>query len=323
MPVPVRTKGGYTVVVKRKTGKTMKLHAWWVPLAFLLPHLLAFGLFNVFPILTGIYASFTKWTLGQSPVWVGLSNYRSLLADANSMYYWQLRWGLSNTIKFVLLCVPFRILVPLALAMFLHTKCRGHKLLQTFFYLPSLLSLSVVMVSWNYMFDSNAGIVNIVLGLGKLKWTTTSPYNWIALVFITVWWGCGSNLIIYQSALAGVSAEILEAASVDGANALQKFIHVTIPSIKFPLQYTLITSVIAEFGIWGQPDMFNKGGATLEVVSGVNRQANKMIMQYIAESGFGSSGVNAGVASAMALMLGVIIFLVSMIQFRAMRRGGE
>lgn len=97
----------------------------------------------------------------------------------------------------------------------------------------------------------------------------------------------------------------------------------TIPSIRFPLQYTLITSVIAEFGIWGQPDMFNKGGPTLEVVNGINHQANKMIMQYIAESGFGSSGVNAGIASSMALILGILIFFVSLLQFGAMRRGND
>lgn len=303
--------------------RKLRLYAWWVPVAFLLPHLIVFLCFNIFPILTGVYASFTKWTLGKQPVWVGLSNYASLLTDQTSMYYWQLRWGLASTVKFVLLCVPFRILVPLALALLLSTKCRGHKLLRTCYYLPSLLSLSVVMVSWRYMFDSNAGIINNFLGLGKLQWTTASPYNWIALIFITVWWGCGSNLIIYQSALAGVSAEILEAASVDGANAFQRFLHVTIPSIRFPLQYTLITSVIAEFGIWGQPDMFNKGGPTLEVVNGINHQANKMIMQYIAESGFGSSGVNAGIASSMALILGILIFFVSLLQFGAMRRGND
>lgn len=306
-----------------RAHKPLRPYAKWVPLAFLLPHLLVFGCFNVFPILTGVFASLTKWTLGKAPEWVGLANYATMLTDPNSMYYWQLRWGLFNTIKFVILCVPFRILVPLCFALLLSTKCRGHKILQTCYYLPSLLSLSVVMVSWLYMFDSSSGVVNNLLGLGKLKWTTTPPYNWIALIFITVWWGCGSNMIIYQSALAGVSREILEAASVDGANALQRFIHITIPAIKFPLQYTIITSVIAEFGIWGQPDMFNGGGPTLEVINGVNHQSNKMIMQYIAESGFGSSGVNAGIASSMALILGTIIFLVSLVQFRAMRRGND
>lgn len=308
---------------KLAAHRPLRPYARWIPLAFLAPHLLVFCCFNIFPILTGIFASLTKWTLGEMPQWVGLTNYANLLTNPESIYYWQLRWGLLNTVKFVVFCVPFRILVPLAFALVLSSKCRGHKVLQACYYLPSLLSLSVVMVSWLYMFDSNAGIVNTLLGLGKFRWTTTEPYNWIALIFITVWWGCGGNLIIYQSAIAGVSQEILEAASVDGANAFQRCIHITLPSIKFPLQYTIITSVIAEFGIWGQPDMFNGGGPTLEVVNGVNHQSNKMLMQYIAESGFGSSGVNAGVASSMALILGLIIFAVSMLQFRAMRRGND
>lgn len=308
---------------KLAAHRPLRPYARWIPLAFLAPHLLVFCCFNIFPILTGIFASLTKWTLGEMPQWVGLANYANLLTNPESIYYWQLRWGLLNTVKFVVFCVPFRILVPLAFALVLSSKCRGHKVLQACYYLPSLLSLSVVMVSWLYMFDSNAGIVNTLLGLGKFRWTTTEPYNWIALIFITVWWGCGGNLIIYQSAIAGVSQEILEAASVDGANAFQRCIHITLPSIKFPLQYTIITSVIAEFGIWGQPDMFNGGGPTLEVVNGVNHQSNKMLMQYIAESGFGSSGVNAGVASSMALILGLIIFAVSMLQFRAMRRGND
>lgn len=306
--------------VKRTARRKMRRGAW-IPLAFLLPHLLVFCCFNVFPILTGIFASFTKWTLGKAPIWVGLENYVTLLTDSQSMYYWQLRWGLQNTIQFVILCVPFRIVVPLSLALLLQTRCRGHKLLQTCYYLPSLLSLSVVMVSWLYMFDARSGIVNNLLGLGKVLWINTEPYNWIALILITVWWGSGSNLIIYQSALAGVSMELQEAARVDGANAFQRLIHVTLPSIRFPLQYTIITSVIAEFGIWGQPDMFNGGGPTLEVVNGINRQSNKMIMQYIAESGFGSSGVNAGIASSMALILGLIVFCVSLVQFKVMRRG--
>lgn len=308
---------------KAKKASKHRLYAWWVPLVFLLPHLLVFGCFNLFPILTGLYASFTKWTLGKMPEWVGLQNFKNILFNQSSMYYWQFRWGMTSTLKFVVLCVPFCVIVPLLIAILLNTKCRGHKLLQSVYYLPSLLSLSVVMVSWNYMFNSNSGIVNNLLGLGKLKWTTTSPYNWIALIIITVWWCCGSNMIIYQSALAGVSRELLEAADVDGANKWQKFFHITLPSISFPLQYTIITSVIAQFGIWGQPDMFNNGGATLEVVNGVNHQSNMMIMQYIANSGFGSSGVNAGIASAMSLLLGLVIFAVSIIQFRVMRRNNE
>ena len=291
-----------------------------IPLLFLLPHLFFFGCFTLFPTLTGIFSAFTDWPLGSMPRWIGLENFRTLFFDSGSQYYWQFRWGLANTLRFVVLCVPFRIVVPLMLAWALNERFTGHRILQSVFYLPALLSLSVVMVSWNYMFNASYGVINTLLGLGKVKWMTQDPLNWIALVIITVWWGCGANMIIYQSALASVPASILEAAEVDGANAWQRFIHVTLPSIRFPLEYTLVTSVIAEFNIWGQPDMFNKGGVITEVVNGVPRHANKMIIQYIMENGFGRLGVNAGIPSAMALLLGLLIFTVSLLQFKAMRR---
>ena len=137
----------------------------------------------------GVFAAFTKWPLGQSPVWVGLKNFRTVFMDSSSNYYWQMRWGLENTVKFVLLCVPFRILVPLLLAWALNSGCKGSKTLQSVFYIPALLSLSVVMVSWNYMFNASYGVINNILGLGKLNWTSTDPYNWVALILITVWWG--------------------------------------------------------------------------------------------------------------------------------------
>jgi multiple sugar transport system permease protein len=308
---------------KKIAPPKMRLYPKWVPFAFILPQLLVFSCFSLFPILVGAVASFSKWTLGSMPTWIGLENFRNLFVNQDSMYYWQLRWGLMNTLKFVLICVPFRIVVPMLFALVLMSLKRRNKLFQTLFYLPSLLSLSVVMAAWNYMFNTSSGVINIFMGLGKLQWTNTVPYNWIALILITVWWGTGTNMIIYQSALAGVPQELLEAANVDGANGWQRFFHITIPSIRFPLQYTIITSVIAEFGIWGQPDMFNNGGPTIEMVNGINHLSNKMILQYIAENGFGTSGVNAGMASAMALTLGVVIFAISLLQFKVMRKNAE
>lgn len=306
----------------RKNNPNSIRRRWIIPLLFLLPHLFFFFCFKLFPTMAGIFAAFTNWPLGALPKWIGLENFRTVFLDQSSQYYWQLRWGFANTVKFVVLCVPLRIVVPLMLAWGVSTKCTGSRLSQSLYYLPALLSLSVVMVSWNYMFHTTYGVINTVFGLGKLKWVSTDPYNWIALIIITVWWGCGSNLVIYQSALASVPAELLEAANVDGAGAFQTFFRVTLPSIKFPLQYTIITSIIAEFGIWGQPAMFNKGGVTLEVVNGVAHPANKMLLQYIMENGFGNFGVNAGVASVMSLVLGGCMFVVSVLQFRAMREKG-
>ena len=307
--------------VTSRSRPAHKRRLWLVPLLFLLPHLTVFCLFNLLPDLAGIYAAFTKWDLAAAPQWTGLQNLRTILLDSSSLFYWQFRWGLQNTCLFVLLVVPLRIILPLLLASALNRKCAGHALFQTLFYLPALLSLSIVMVSWNYMFNTNYGIINAYLHLGSLSWTNTVPFNWIALIVITVWWGTGTNMIIFQSALANVPSEILEAAEIDGASRVQRFFHISLPCIRFPLTYVLATTVIAEFNVWGQPYMFNNGGPVVDTVNGFARTSNIMLMQIIRDTGFkGSYGSNPGIASAMALLLGIIMVIVSIIQVCAMQK---
>jgi multiple sugar transport system permease protein len=301
-----------------------KKRHWYIPFLFLLPHLAVFCCFNLLPSLAGIYAAFTKWDLGQAPQWIGLTNLKTIFTDQSSLFYWELRWGLRNTCLFVLLAVPFRIIVPLLLATALNTKCPGYKLYQTIFYLPALLSLSVVMGTWNYMFNTNYGIINNFFGLKNLSWTNTVPLNWIAIIIITVWWGTGSNMVIYQAALAGIPADILEASRVDGANCVKRFFHIILPAMKYPVSYTLAISIIAEFNVWGQPGMFNKGGPVVEIVNGYARNSNMMLMQYIKDAGFqGAYGSNPGIASAMALVLGCIMVVVSLIQVHLMQKNSQ
>lgn len=100
---------------------------------------------------------------------------------------------------------------------------------------------------------------------------------------------------------------------------MQRFLYITIPSIRYPLSYTLATTLIAEFNIWGQPMLFNNGGIIVETVAGYTRKSNMMLMQYIKDLGFGNYGANPGIASAMSLVLGIIIMIVSMIQIRLMK----
>lgn len=295
-----------------------------IPILFLLPQLIVFSIFNLFPDIAGIYAAFTKWDLGSTPIWIGLNNLKTILTDQSSLFYWDFRWGLENTVFFVLITVPFRILIPLLLAVALSQKFPGRGLFQVIFYVPSLLSLSVVMISWNYMFNPNYGIINTYFHLGTLSWTSQVPYNWIALIIITVWWGTGVNMIILQSALAGVPQELLEAAKIDGANATQRFLHISLPCIRFPLSYVITVSIIAEFNVWGQPYMFNNGGPIIGMTNSYAHQSNLMLMQIIRDVGFkGSFGSNPGIASAMSLILGGLIVVISIIQVRLMHENAE
>ena len=127
------------------------------------------------------------------------------------------------------------------------------------------------------------------------------------LVIITVWWCTGSTMVIYQSALASIPQDQYEAAAVDGANAIQKFISVTLPNMIYPLMYTLVTAVVAQFNIFGQPDIllgFN------------NQEANAVLLQYVYENSVKKQV--AGMSSAMAVILGLCIMCVTFIQIRIM-----
>jgi len=280
------------------------------PYAYIAPHVLLFTIFALLPIIYGIYTSFTKWDLYNNPVFTGLSNFHSLLIDANNTYYAQLRLGLSNTVKFVILTVPLCIIVPLGLAMSLRHVKVFNKLLQTVFYVPALLSSTTVMLSWDYFFQSSYGFANNFLGF-TCNWFSP-PYSWAMLVIITVWWCSGTNMVIFQSSLASIPAEQYEAAAIDGADNVQKFRYITLPNMSYTLMYTMVTSITAQFGVYAQPS----------ILMGYSYNgANAVLMMYIKDTAF-SQGV-AGMASAMALILGCIIMVVSFIQIRMMLRNNK
>ena len=244
-----------------------------LPYAYIAPHLFFFIIFFMTPAIYGVYAAFTKWDLFTEPVFTGLENFKTLLFDAQNTYYKQLRNGLWNTIKFVIFCVPFCIIVPLSLALALNARPKGNKIFQALYYLPSLMSISTVTLTWRYVFNTQYGIVNKFLGVDANFFMP--PYTWVMLVVVTVWWCTGSTMVIYQSALASVPQDQYEAASVDGANTIQKFFNVTLPNMTYPLMYTLVTTVVAQFNIFGQPDI---------LVGFTNGEANAVLLQYIYEN---------------------------------------
>ena len=281
-----------------------------LPYAYIGPHLFFFIIFFVTPAIYGIYAAFTKWDLFNEPVFTGLENFKTLLFDSSNTYYKQLRNGLANTFKFVIFSVPFCIILPLSLALALNARPKGNKFFQALYYLPSLMSISTVTLTWRYVFNVQYGIINKFFGVQANFFLP--PYTWVMLVVVTVWWCTGGTMVIYQSALASVPQDQYEAAAVDGANSIQRFLHVTLPNMRYPLMYTLVTSVIAQFNLYGQPDI---------LVGFSNAEANAVLLQYIYENSVKKQV--AGMSSAMAVILGLCIMVVSFIQMRMMVKNQE
>lgn len=281
-----------------------------IPWLFIAPHLVIFTIFFLIPVIFGIYISFTDWDLFGSPTFVGLENYKELFFQKDSTFYEQLRIGLSNTFKFVIFSVPFCIAVPLLLAAALNTKPKLGKIFQSIFYMPSLFAISAVVIIWTLIFNVNYGPVNSLLHT-ETPWTSTQPFAWVTLVIVTVWWTIGGNMVIYQAALNGISKDFYEAADIDGASAFQKFTKITLPAIKGQILYTLVMTTIAQFNIYGQPLMLTGGGPN---------NSTRVLLMYIQQNAFGSGQSIAGISSAMAVILGICIMIVSAIQFKLLRK---
>ena len=278
----------------------------WASIAFIGPHMVLFIIFVCIPTIYGIYASFTQWNLISDPVWVGFNNYKTLLFDSSSTFYTQFWNGLKNTFIFVLIMVPLQIIIPLMIAAALqHKKVKLKVIFQAILYIPGLISVSAGSLIWSLIFHSRLGAVNNIFGF-DFSWASRQPYAWILIFVVSIWGAIGGNMIIYRSALAGVNEDLYEAAEIDGAGAFQKFLNVTLPSIRFPLLYTIVMTTAGAFNVFAQPLMMTGGGPN---------QSTTVLMMYIRSLAFSQGESIAGMASAMAVILGLIIMCVSVFQY--------
>lgn len=284
------------------------------PYFFVGPHLILFIVFILLPTLYGIYASFTQWNLINDPVWVGLANYKTILFDTESTFYTQFMNGLKNTLIFVVLSVPILIIIPLMIAVSLeHKKVKMKNVIQSILYIPGLISISAAALIWSLIFNKQLGITNNVFG-SETVWAANQPYAWLIIIVITVWGGVGGNMIIYRASISGVSKDLYESAEMDGAGPVRRFSSITLPSIRFPLIYTFVMTTAGAFNVFGQPLMMTDGGP---------RQSTTVLMMYIRQLAFGHGESIAGMASAMAVLLGLVILVISALQYYVMNRNAS
>lgn len=282
-------------------------------LTYIAPHLILFVTFICIPTIYGIYASFTRWNLMSKPKFIGLDNYKAIF-DTNSIFHAQFIIGLKNTMLYVIFMVPLLIIVPLLCAIALENKRIKFKgLWQGILYLPGLISISAAALIWSLIFHSQLGMLSNLFGI-NITWASQQPYAWLLIIIVSLWGGIGGNMIIYRAAISGVNKDLYESADIDGATKVQKMIHITIPAIRFPLIYTVVMTTAGCFNVFAQPLMLTKGGPN---------QSTTVLMMYIRKLAFGDGEPIAGMASAMAVLLGVIILFISSIQYFIMNKNAN
>ena len=203
---------------------------------FLGPWLFGFAILTLFPFLASGYLSFTRYDVVSPPVWVGVANYRELLA--NDPLFWKSLWV---TLKYAFVAVPLGIFAGVGLALLLNANIRGISVYRTIFYLPSIVPIVATSVVFMWLLNPQIGLVNGIarrFGILGPNWLGDTKWALWSLVLMSIW-GIGGSMIIYLAGLKDIPAELYEAAMVDGAGVWLRTRHVTL---------TMLTPVI--FSTW-------------------------------------------------------------------------
>ena len=277
---------------------------------FLTPWIIGFLLFSGFPILFAFFLSLTKWNLLGTPRFVGLANYADLMSGSS-----ELGQTLLVTFIFTIINVGISILFSLILALLLNLNVRFKGLFQFFYYVPTIMPSVVMAGCMVLMFNSQLGIVNYVLrSIGVSNppnWTGSSTLVWVVVAYASIFtFQTGQQMLVFSAALKDVPTELYEASSLDGANAWNKFVHITMPGIAPMMLFNLVSCTVNSFN----------GAFTLlyPLTGGGPGDATKVLGLLIYDKAFKSFSM--GQASALAMVLFVIVALIGALQFKLMDR---
>jgi multiple sugar transport system permease protein len=287
--------------------------------AFLSPWLLGTGLFFIYPLVTTAYLSFTHYDGFTSPTWVGLDNWSFVLKDYP--FFWP---ALRNTLWFIVVIVTLRVLSGLVIGMVVIRIKRGGGLFRTLFYAPYLAPPVAGTLAFVFLLNPGTGPVNTILGhigLSAPSWFNDPTWSKPALTLLAVW-GVGDLMVIFMAALLDVPRELYEASELDGAGAINRFRHVTLPHLRPVLLFAVITGVIAAMQYYTEPIVAGQvasgqiAGSGNQFEPGYPGGSTLTLPQLVYNLGFQRFNIGA------ACVIAMVLFVLSMI-FAAllMRRG--
>ena len=274
------------------------------PYLFILPFFLLFLVFQLIPTIWTVAISFTEWNGIGKPRVVAFDNYAHLLSD--SMFV----DAMINTVVYWLSGVVCILLLALLIASLLNRKhLRARAFFKTATFLPNVCAAIAMGLIFRMLFDQNVGLVNGIAG-SKIPWLTSMGLSKIPVIMLNVWRNTPWFTMILLSGLLSIPPEYYEAATVDGANALQRFFRITLPSLGNILFFCFITLTVDSWKIFNEPYILPGPGTS-----------NISLFQYMYESGFRI--FKMGYASALGCVLMLVLLVISAAQFLAYRRRGE
>lgn len=286
-----------------------------VAYSFIAPNFIGFAVFTLIPIIFAFVLAFMNWDGSNAITFAGINNFKRLFDDTF------FKAAFRNTIIYVLGTVPLTMVASLALAIVLNQKIKARGFFRTVAFFPYVASLVAVTAVWNMIFHPSKGPVNYLLlnifGMdqGSLPKWFSGGLVLVTLILFSVWKYMGYYMVIYLAGLQGISAELYEAAGLDGAGAWQKFKYITWPQLRSTTFFVIVMLTINCFKVYDIAVMLAGGG------DGKLSTSSTVLVYYIYQNAF--NYWDLGYSSAIAMVLFLMVLTVTLVQFRYEKKLGE
>lgn len=282
-------------------------------LLLLLPGLLVFGIFTVYPIIRLFWMSFFKWDFGSflNQEFIALENYRTVLADEN------FRIAFTNTIVYTLITVPAQMAIGLLVAMLINSINHVKIGFRVAYYLPVITSWVIASLVFKYVFNTE-GLLNYFLAnvihvtSQNVRWLDSRWGGMTVAMLLGIWKGIGWNMVVFLAALQTVPLELYESASLDGAGSWQKFIHITLPGIRGTILFALVMLTIGGFNVYT---------STKLITGGKPGHDTEVVLTWMYYKAF--SNGKFGYSAALSFIIAIVLAVLAVLQFRLMQNKDE
>ncbi|MBV7328805.1 sugar ABC transporter permease [Chloroflexi bacterium TSY] len=272
---------------------------------FILPWFLGFLLWQLGPMVASFYLSLTRYSIAKAPLWIGMRNYVEIYNDE---LFWQ---SLKVTLFYTAGAVPLGVLGALFVATLMYQKIPGRSFFRTLYYLPTVTSGVAVALLWAWVFQPQFGLANAflwqVFGIEGPDWFFSEAWVLPAFIIMSLW-SVGGPMLIYLAGMQGVPTDLYEAADLDGANGVQKYIHITIPMITPVILFNMIMSIIGSFQVFVSAYVITQGGPNY---------GSFFYVLYLYQNAF--QYFRMGFASGLAWILFLIVLCFTLLTLRSSR----
>ncbi|MRM89091.1 sugar ABC transporter permease [Hungatella hathewayi] len=280
-------------------NKKKKMKKAGILLLFLAPYFVLLFIFKILPIFANFYYSFREIEVQTAGTFIGLKNYKMLFQDP--LFYKVLK----NTFTYLLYVGPVNIIFGFLLALLLNQKLKGTTFSRAVIFVPYILMTTLVGITFRYILDGNNGILNhylSFLGIEPVFWLTKTSTAMLGIAVASIWWTIGYNTVIYLAALQDVPRDLIEAASIDGANRFQRLVRIIIPYVKNTTFFVVLTTVIYSMQVFGQVYVMTSGGPNYSTLTFVQYLYIKAFREF-----------KLGYAATIGVVLFIIILLMSVV----------